>query len=148
MDELKTAIKVLLANATVMYYKTHQFHWNVEGIEFTQYHTFFEEIYTDVYNSVDPIAELLRKLDEYAPVSIDELYKYKTLEEETTREILLSDILSSLIKANDEVLASLNKVFTLANSNKQQGVCNFIADRIDTHQKHGWFLRASAKKIG
>jgi starvation-inducible DNA-binding protein len=131
-----------------MYYKTHQFHWNVEGIEFTQYHTFFEEIYTDVYNSVDPIAELLRKLDEYAPVSIDELYKYKTLEEETTREILLSDILSSLIKANDEVLASLNKVFTLANSNKQQGVCNFIADRIDTHQKHGWFLRASAKKIG
>ena len=148
MDELKTAIKVLLANATVMYYKTHQFHWNVEGIEFTQYHIFFEEIYTDVYNSVDPTAELLRKLDEYAPVSIDELYKYKTLEEETTRVILLSDILASLIKANDEVLASLNKVFTIANADKQQGICNFIADRIDTHQKHGWFLRASAKKIG
>jgi len=148
MDELKTAIKVLLANATVMYYKTHQFHWNVEGIEFTQYHTFFEEIYTDVYNSVDPTAELLRKLDEYAPVSIDELYTYKTLEEETTRVILLSDILASLIQANDEVLASLNKVFTIANANKQQGICNFIADRIDTHQKHGWFLRASAKKIG
>jgi starvation-inducible DNA-binding protein len=148
MDELKTAIKVLLANATVMYYKTHQFHWNVEGIEFTQYHTFFEDIYTDVYNSVDPTAELLRKLDEYAPVSIDELYKYKTLEEETTRVILLSDILASLIKANEEVLASLNKVFTIANADKQQGICNFIADRIDTHQKHGWFLRASAKKIG
>ena len=148
MDELKTAIKVLLANATVMYYKTHQFHWNVEGIEFTQYHEFFGDLYIDVYNSVDPIAELLRKLDEYAPVSIDELYKYKTLEEETTRVILLSDILASLIKANDEVLASLNKVFTIANANKQQGICNFIADRIDTHQKHGWFLRASAKKIG
>jgi starvation-inducible DNA-binding protein len=148
MDELKTAIKVLLANATVMYYKTHQFHWNVEGIEFTQYHEFFGDLYIDVYNSVDPIAELLRKLDEYAPVSIDELYKYKTLEEETTRVILLSDILTSLIKANDEVLASLNKVFTIANADKQQGICNFIADRIDTHQKHGWFLRASAKKIG
>jgi len=148
MDELKTAIKVLLANATVMYYKTHQFHWNVEGIEFTQYHIFFEEIYTDVYNSVDPIAELLRKLDDYAPVSIDELYKYKTLEEETTRVVLLSDILAKLIDANDEVLRSLNKVFTIANDNKQQGICNFIADRIDTHQKHGWFLRVSAKKIG
>jgi len=148
MNELTTAIKVLLANATVMYYKTHQFHWNVEGIEFTQYHTFFEEIYTDVYNSVDPIAELLRKLDDYAPVSIDELYKYKTLEEETTRVVLLSDILAKLIEANEEVLRSLNKVFTIANDNKQQGICNFIADRIDTHQKHGWFLRVSAKKIG
>jgi starvation-inducible DNA-binding protein len=148
MNELTTAIKVLLANATVMYYKAHQFHWNVEGIEFTQYHEFFGELYTDVYNSVDPIAELLRKLDDYAPVSIDDLYKYKTLEEESTRVVLLSDILASLLKANEEVLASLNKVFTIANSEKQQGVCNFIADRIDTHQKHAWFLRASAKKIG
>lgn len=148
MDELKTAIKVLLANATVMYYKTHQFHWNIEGIEFTQYHIFFEEIYTDVYNSVDPIAELLRKLNEYTPVSLDDLFKYKTLQEETTRVVLLEDILASLIKANDEVLTSLNKVFELANTNKQQGICNFIADRIDTHQKHGWFLRASAKKVG
>ena len=147
MDELKTAIKVLLANTTVMYYKTHQFHWNIEGIEFTQYHEFFGDIYTDVYNSVDPIAELLRKLDEYAPVSLDELFRYKTLQEETTRIESLSGILASLIKANDEVLTSLNKVFTLANANKQQGVCNFIADRIDTHQKHGWFLKASAKKV-
>jgi starvation-inducible DNA-binding protein len=148
MDELKTAIKVLLANATVMYYKAHQFHWNVEGIEFTQYHAFFEDIYTDVYNSVDPTAELLRKLDEYAPVSIDALYKFKTLEEETEQKVLLVDILASLLTANEEVIASLNKVFSLATKENQQGICNFIADRIDTHQKHGWWLRASAKKIG
>jgi len=148
MKELKAAIKVLLANATVMYYKAHQFHWNVEGIHFTQYHEFFGELYSDVYDSIDPTAELLRKLDEYAPVSLDELFKYKTLKEETTRVELLADILASLIKANDEVLISLNKVFDLATQNKQQGIANFVADRIDTHQKHGWFLRASAKKIG
>ena len=148
MKELKAAIKVLLANATVMYYKAHQFHWNVEGIHFTQYHEFFGELYSDVYDSIDPTAELLRKLDDYAPVSLDELFKYKTLKEETTRVELLADILASLIKANDEVLISLNKVFDLATQNKQQGIANFVADRIDTHQKHGWFLRASAKKIG
>ena len=148
MNELTTAIKVLLANATVMYYKAHQFHWNIEGAEFTQYHEFFGDLYTDVYNSVDPIAELLRKLDDYAPVSLDELFKFKTLKEETTRVELLKDIFTSLIAANQEVLDSLNKVFTIANTNKQQGVCNFIADRIDTHQKHAWFLRASAKKVG
>jgi len=148
MNELTTSIKVLLANVTVMYYKAHQFHWNIEGGEFTQYHEFFGDLYTDVYGSVDPTAELLRKLDDYAPVSLDELFKYKTLQEETTRVVLLKDILASLIKANEEVLISLNKVFTVANANKQQGVCNFIADRIDTHQKHGWFLKASAKKVG
>ena len=148
MNELTTAIKVLLANATVMYYKAHQFHWNIEGIEFTQYHEFFGDLYTEVYGSIDPTAEWLRKLDEYAPVSMDELFKYKTLKEESQRVEKLEDIFVSLIAANQEVLDSLNKVFTIANSEKQQGVCNFIADRIDTHQKHAWFLRASAKKIG
>jgi starvation-inducible DNA-binding protein len=148
MDELKVAIKVLLANATVMYYKAHQFHWNIEGVEFTQYHEFFGDIYSDVYGSIDPTAELLRKLDDYAPVSLDDLFKFKTLSEETTRVVLLKDIFTSLIKANEEVLISLNKVFDIATKNKQQGIANFVADRIDTHQKHGWFLRASAKKIG
>lgn len=148
MNELTTAIKVLLANATVMYYKVHQFHWNIEGIEFTQYHEFFGDLYTEVYGSIDPTAEWLRKLDEYAPVSMDELFKYKTLKEESQRVEKLEDIFVSLIAANQEVLDSLNKVFTIANANKQQGVCNFISDRIDTHQKHAWFLKASAKKIG
>jgi starvation-inducible DNA-binding protein len=146
MEELKIAIKVLMANATVMYYKTHQFHWNVEGIEFTQYHEFFGDLYIDVYNSVDPIAELLRKLDTYTPISLDELFKYKTLSEEANMVTDLGGILSKLSQANDEVLVSLNKVFTLAAAQNQQGICNFIADRIDTHQKHGWFLRASAKR--
>ena len=148
MDELVAALKVLQANTTVMYYKAHQFHWNVEGIEFTQYHDFFGDLYEDIYNSIDPIAENLRKLDAYAPVSLDELFKFKTLNEETTRVETLAEILASLIAANKEVLISLNNVFDLATKNKKQGIANFVADRIDTHEKHGWWLRASAKKIG
>jgi DNA repair protein RadA/Sms len=64
------------------------------------------------------------------------------------RRPLLADILASLIEANNEVLISLNSVFDLATKNKKQGIANFVADRIDTHEKHGWWLRASAKKIG
>jgi starvation-inducible DNA-binding protein len=148
MNELVTALKILQANATVMYYKVHQYHWNIEGIEFTQYHEFFGDLYEDVYNSIDPIAENIRKLNEYAPVSLDELFKYKTLSEESTRLIKLVDILGSLNAANQEVINSLNKVFALAQKDNKQGLCNFIADRLDTHEKHGWWLRASAKNIG
>jgi starvation-inducible DNA-binding protein len=148
MNELVTALKILQANATVMYYKVHQYHWNVEGIEFTQYHEFFGDLYVDVYNSIDPIAENIRKLNEYAPVSLDELFKYKTLNEESARLIKLVDILGSLNQANQEVIDSLNKVFDLAQKSNKQGLCNFIADRLDTHEKHGWWLRASAKNIG
>jgi len=148
MEELVTALKVLMANQTFMYFKTHTYHWNVEGIEFSQYHDFFGDLYEDIYNSVDPTAENIRKLGEFTPISLGELYRYKTVEENETRVDLIRDMLSTLITDNDKVIASLNRVFALATRENKQGLCNFIADRLDTHAKHGWMLRASMKNIG
>jgi DNA-binding ferritin-like protein len=54
-------------------------------------------------------------------------------------------MLTATLAANEQVLFSLNKVFSLAQKNNKQGLCNFIADRIDTHEKHGWQIRASLK---
>jgi starvation-inducible DNA-binding protein len=148
MDELITALKILVANQTFMYYKTHAFHWNLEGIEFPQYHEFFGDLYTDIYNSVDPTAENIRKLGAYAPTSLSELYNYKTIEEVDHVVPLLRDMLGQLLVDNDKVIDSLNKVFSLAQEQNKQGLCNFIADRLDTHAKHGWMIRASMKQVG
>jgi starvation-inducible DNA-binding protein len=144
MTELESSLNELMANVFVMYFKTHSFHWNVEGVEFSQYHEFFGDLYEDIYNSVDPIAENLRKLNVYAPKSISAMYDNKTLLEETGIPDLRG-MLSALLSANDQVLYSLNRVFALAQQQNKQGLCNFIADRIDTHEKHGWQLRASLK---
>jgi starvation-inducible DNA-binding protein len=67
MNELISALKKLQANSVVFYNTAHGFHWNVEGPLFTQYHTFFEEIYSDVYATIDTISEWLRKFDVQAP---------------------------------------------------------------------------------
>ena len=148
MDELIASTRVLLSNTFVMYFKAHTFHWNVEGIEFSQYHDFFGDIYEDVYGAVDPTAEEIRALDAYAPISLMELYNHKTFEEETTRLVLIRDMLTALQTANEKVLESLNKVFELATKEKKQGLADFAAGRIDIHNKHGWMLRASLKNIG
>jgi starvation-inducible DNA-binding protein len=148
MNELVAALKILMANQTFMYFKVHTYHWNIEGVEFSQYHDFFGNLYIDIYNSVDPTAEQIRSLNEYTPISIGELYNYKTIDENSTRVDLLKDMLETLITDNDKVIESLNKVFALATEENKQGLCNFIADRLDTHAKHGWMLKASAKNIG
>ena len=148
MDDLKLALKTLLADIFVMYFKTQSYHWNVEGIEFSQYHKFFGKIYEEVYSSIDVTAEQIRALDEYAPMSISEMYDLKTIEEDTTRPILLVDMLTNLQTANNAIIDNLNKLFALASEQNEQGVADFAAGRIDTHKKHGWMLRSSLKKIG
>lgn len=148
MNELIATLKLALGNTFFMYYKTHAYHWNVEGMEFSQYHDFFADIYGDLYGALDPLAENLRKLDAYAPISIMELYNYKTIQEDSTMPVLLVDMFNNLLVANTETYNTLSKLFDLATAAKEQGLANFAADRMDAHRKHGWMLKASLKKIG
>ena len=146
MNGLVSALRVAMANTFVMYFKAQGFHWNVEGIHFSQYHNFFGDIHSDLYGSVDPMAENIRKLGEYAPRSLSEMYKSSTLVESDIVGTSLKEMLNSLLTDNTEVLNSLNRTFALANAANEQGLANFIAERIDSHKKHEWQLKSSLKE--
>ena len=145
MDELVAQLRTSMANTFVMYFKTHGFHWNVEGIHFSQYHEFFHELYEDLYGAIDPLAENIRKLGEYAPKSLADMYRFSTLTESDIVGTDVKEMLNSLLTDNTEVLSSLSKTFTLANTANEQGLANFIAERIDQHKKHGWQIKSSLK---
>lgn len=147
MQELILATRIALANSFVMYFKAQSYHWNVEGILFSQYHDFFGKVYQNVYESIDPLAEQIRALDSYAPISLVELYEHKTIKEDSSRLVLVRDMLSSLQEANEETLASLNKVFDLASKEKVQGLADYVAGRIDEHSKLSWMIKSSIKRI-
>jgi starvation-inducible DNA-binding protein len=68
---LTDQLKILLASQFAYYLKAHYFHWNVEGSDFGQLHKFFQKIYEDAFSAVDPVAEYIRSLNEYAPGSME-----------------------------------------------------------------------------
>jgi len=149
MDQLKAALKVLLADTFVMYFKTHTYHWNVEGMFFTEYHKFFGGLYEELHDSIDDIAEHIRACaDDYAPMSLMEMYNYKTLSEDSTKPTNVTEMLNNLIAANNVIIADLDKVFQLGEAVNNQGLLEFISGRLDTHHKHAWMLKASAKNTG
>ena len=141
---LTDELSELLGDVVVFYFRAHGYHWNVEGEDFSQYHALFEEIYEDAYSSIDPIAENIRKLGEYAPFKLDTLMKLASLEDSKvpTKPVAMA---KDLLKANGEVIEKLKKVFHTANDADEQGIANFLAERIDMHQKWAWQLKASTK---
>jgi len=147
MDKLIATLKIALGNTFCMYFKTHSYHWNVEGMFFSQYHKFFQKIYEDLYNAVDPLAENLRKLDVYAPISIAEIHSYKTTMEDTTKPDNISEMLLNLLHENTQILEVLTELFDEATKQKQQGLANFVADRMDKHKFWEWQIQASLKQI-
>lgn len=145
MTELEAVLNIVLANKFVMYFKAHTYHWNVEGMEFSQLHGFFGDIYDDVYDSVDEAAENLRKLGAYAPASLTAMYTHKTIEEDESKPDSAKGMLLNLSNANDKVIESLNKLFATATAQNKQGLADWAAGRIDTHEKHGWMIKAHLK---
>ena len=144
MEDLAEELKVALASTFSFYLKAHNFHWNVEGIEFPQLHSFFETIYTDAWEAVDGIAEHIRTLDAYAPGSLSRFKELSLVKDETNIPTATS-MLSKLNEDNDTIIQELFKCQMLAEKNKKTGLANYLQDRIDRHEKHGWMLRATIK---
>jgi starvation-inducible DNA-binding protein len=140
---LVEALKVLLADEFTFFQKASGFHWNVEGPDFQEYHALFGEIYGDVYGSIDPTAENIRKLGGYAPFTHAAFMQLTTLMEGGQVTTDPRSMCTDLYVNNTRILRSINVAFALANSANEQGIANFLAERDGMHKKWAWQLRSS-----
>jgi starvation-inducible DNA-binding protein len=142
---LADSLKILLATEYAFVIKAQQFHWNVEGPDFSQLHKFFGKIYDEVYgNSIDQTAEFIRILDDYTPGSFERFGELSVIRGQTKiprAQLMIEELLAN----NAQVIELLNQCFGEAEQENQQGIADFVAGRIDAHGKHGWMLRSFLK---
>jgi starvation-inducible DNA-binding protein len=138
-------LKVLLASVNSLSIKAQNFHWNVEGDNFPQYHEFFGNFYEEVYSAVDKIAEYIRTLDSYAPSSLTR-YAELTIIQDQLKIPRAELMFAELYEDNAKMIELLNHCFSSASQENKQGIANFIAERLDAHEKHQWMIRSTLKK--
>jgi len=141
---LADKMKVVLATSFAFYLKAHNYHWNVEGENFNDYHTFLGTLYEEVWGAVDLIAEHIRSLDEYAPGSLGRFYQLSTISDETNIPTA-TNMIRKLAEDNQKVLETLTEAHSVAEKENKLAIVNFLEGRIDVHEKHGWMLRAISK---
>lgn len=129
-----------------MYFMAHSHHWNVEGVNFPQYHSFFGDLYEQLHSATDEIAEQIRMLGIKAPSNLSSLYANNSVEDSGVSDDL-DQMINSLIVANNIVRASLYTALKEATDKNLQGLVNFLADRIMKHDKIDWMLKASSKGL-
>lgn len=144
MSNLGDKMKVVLANTFCMYLKAHNYHWNITGPDFYQYHAFFETVYTELWGAVDLVAEHIRAIDEFAPGGLDRFKQLSTITDEI-RVVDSQEAIRVLISDNEKVIDSLKEAFKEAEVAEEIGLSNFVQDRIDIHKKLGWMLKATNK---
>jgi starvation-inducible DNA-binding protein len=137
-------LKVALADSYAFALKSQNYHWNIEGPDFSQYHAFFGGLYEEVIDGVDIIAEGIRQLDAYAPASFTRFKELADIEDELKIPQPM-DMFKQLSADNIKVLESLTLAYNQAEKDKKFGISNFLQDRITAHEKHGWMIRSHIK---
>lgn len=141
--DLAEELNELLSDVFAFYFKAHSAHWNVTGPDFAEYHALFADIYEDVYGSIDPLAENVRKLGKPTFTNLAQL---ALASEFAVAGVVTTDareLAKDLRDANVMLLEEIAEALVCAGMHNQQGIFNFLADRQDAHQKWAWQLSAS-----
>jgi len=144
MEQLIEQLKVILGTNFGLYLKSHNYHWNVEGNNFPQYHLFLNTFYNEVFLQNDLIAEHIRYLDAYAPGSFSRFMELSAVEDSTTVPDPLT-MMITLKNDNDKYIVQLRAGIILAEQSDEPAVSNFLQELLGAQQKKAWMLRSIIK---
>lgn len=142
------SLKKSLANHIEASLIVNGYHWNVEGINYTEYHSFFGEIYTDYYKQVDTIAEYIRIISDstdYVNSSVDIVRLNKSVKADIIVGEKYREMCQAIIVINDELIKDIDDIDNMAKKQNLIGLSNYCADRNDILTKLNWKLLAITK---
>lgn len=139
-----TGLQKVLADTFILYFKTHSFHWNVEGPQFKALHDLFMEQYTELWNATDEIAERMRALEAYAPNSWAEMDAIKSLGE-VAKTPDATAMVRILAEDNAAIAESMKPVLAVAQEQGDEVTADLLIGRMTVHEKAAWMLRSFAK---
>lgn len=143
MSDITKALTRVLGNSYVLYMKTHSYHWNVTGPNFHGLHNLFEEQYREIWASLDDIAERIRTLDEYAPVSSRVMAEAANIEESDNDVPSSQVMLANLVEDHSRWLKDAEVALDEASEAGDTGTEDLLAPLISAHEKMRWMLKSS-----
>jgi len=144
--DLAEMMKTVLSTAFSLYLKTHNYHWNVTGPNFIQYHEYFGDLYEEIHDSVDLYAEHIRTLGFFTPGSLKRFSEMSMVEDEMA--IPTPDVMFVRLSGdNMKLLELLRNARDVADELNEYGVVNFLEGQIDSHEKIQWMLSSFTVRI-
>lgn len=145
-QEVATELSKVLADEYVLYTKTRNAHWNVEGADFFDKHKFFEGQYEQLDEFIDDIAERIRTIGHYAPATLKSFLSLTHLTEKSGSKNDSQGFIKELLKDHESIIIHVRELINrLANELNDSGTSDFVTGLMEKHEKMAWFLRAHLK---
>ncbi len=140
--ELENKLNEFLADLNIFYRKLQNYHWNIEGKDFFQVHVKLEELYNEVNESIDEIAEHILILGGQPLGTLKDYMEKTTLKEAENKKIKSEEIYSNILSDYKELLKKTIEIKENAENNKEYSTSSLMDDYIKEYGKIIWMLKS------
>lgn len=146
LEKASHILNGVLADEFLLYAKTRNAHWNVEGPDFHEKHKFFEEQYEQLDQAMDDVAERIRSLGHYAPGTLKAFLELTHLTEQSREKNDGAGFVKELLADHEGIIIRLREnINHLADTLKDAGTSDFVTGLMQMHEKMAWMLRAQLR---
>ncbi len=135
-------LNMYLANLQVMYIKVHNYHWNVVGCNFLDFHEELQEIYEFIAEEIDRVAERIKALG-YMPVgNLENALRLATVKGAASMNYSAPMIARSMICDFSVVANQIRALASTAGENNDECTIAILSEGLCFYEKYMWFFRA------
>ena len=138
--ELENKLNEFLADLNVFYRKLQNYHWNVQGKDFFQVHAKLEELYNEINEQIDEIAEHIAILGGQPLGTLKDYLEKSTIKEAENKKIKSSEIYNNILADYEELLKKTMEIKEEAEEEKNYATSSLIDEYILEYGKIIWML--------
>ncbi len=134
------ALNPLIADAFALYTKTKNFHWHVASSHYRDYHLLLDEQADSIFESIDPLAERVRRIGGTTIRSIAHIAQLQTIADDNNEFVPPDKMIEELIKDNRQIAEQQRAAIEISEQNRDTPTSNLLQDILDKTEKRIWFL--------
>ncbi|KIA90795.1 DNA-binding protein [Kaistella jeonii] len=134
------AVNPLIADAFALYTKTKNFHWHLSGSHFRDYHLLFDEQAEAIYDSIDILAERVRRIGGTTIRSISHISQLQTISDNNDDFVSAQDMIAALLADNRHIAANQRTAIKTTEDNRDSPTSNLLQEQLDATERRIWFL--------
>ena len=140
VEKVVIAVNPLIADAYALYAKTKNFHWHLSSSHFREYHLMFDKQAKDIFESIDPMAERLRKIGGTTIRSISHVSQLQTISDDNNDFVEADYMIAELLKDNLHIAKNMRDAIEACDDNRDSVTSNLLQEILDKTERRIWFL--------
>ena len=141
MEEMVNKLNEFLADLNVFYRKLQNYHWNVKGEDFFTVHAKLEELYDDINEQIDEIAEHILIIDGEPLGTMHDYLEITQIKEARNEKICSRKIFEDILKDYCILAENATKVKEDADNEKKYATSALMDEYLQDFGKKTWMIR-------